>query len=635
MGREFLLGFNYWARGLGTSMWRDWRPDIIESDIKLMSELGVNAIRFFIMLQDFSDPHADVIKESCKNLRNFLLKLKEYGIKGYATLLVGHMSGRNWIIPFEGKEGVYSLEFIHKLRKFLKSLISCVGKDVIRECIGGWVISNELMLYARPKSRSEYLGFVKAVKELINELDPGKPVGLGDVSDKGSEPPNMAEVADYNSFHLYYYDADVVRHGLTYAFATDLYSLGGEVPVIAEELGFSSAQYSDEEIAKFLRVALTTVLANGASGAMIWCFADFDREGEPPYLWKPFELRFGVVNSNGKLKPQAKVVKEFAKIINELRVRGIYGRFKVLKDPIAITYPAFIYRDDIQFITYDFIDIITNLLESYVALKTLGLNPIVIPEEYLPKFKGSTKLVVVPSIPTLLSTTWRFFIRYTEEGGVLYYSFAKYLSWLHEAPTHLWSELFSVKPSLPAGSVGSEPPSKLIINYEGKERTVRVPRGRGDVLGYRFSPLNSEVIGRDELGNPQVFINKLGKGYAILNSVPIEALSYNRFVIDEYREDLQMLYSLLLKTSNISPKVLVKASQKSLETVIWGNEGNEYVLFLINHSQSPIKAEVLLNNIIRGYEIIGSLDMEVIELTNNKLLVEGDGRSSTVIYLET
>ncbi len=635
MEREFLLGFNYWARGLGTSMWRDWRPDIIESDIKLMSELGINAIRFFIMLQDFSDPHACVIKESCRRLRNFLLKLKEYGIKGYATLLVGHMSGRNWIIPFEGREGLYSLEFIHKLRKFLKSLINCVGEDVIRECISGWVISNELMLYARPKNRSEYLGFVKAVKGLINELDPGKPVSLGDVSDKGSEPPNMAEVANYNSFHLYYYDADVVRQGLAYAFATDLYSLGGEVPVIAEELGFSSAQYSDEEIAKFLRVALTTVLANGASGAIIWCFADFDKEDEPPYLWKPFELRFGVVNPNGNLKPQASVVKEFAKIVNELRVRGIYGKFKVLKDPIVITYPAFIYRDDIQFITYDPVDILTNLLESYVSLKTLGLNPIVIPEEYLLKFESSTRLVIAPSIPTLLSTTWRWFIKYVEKGGVLYYSFAKYVSWLHEAPTHLWSDLFSVIPSLPAGSVGLEPPSKLIINYGGESNSIRVFRGRDDVLGYKFSPLNSEVIGKDELGNPQVFINRLGRGYAILNSVPIEALGYNRFAIDACRGDLQKFYSLLLKISNISPKVLVRTFQKSLETAIWGNGGNEYVLFLINHSQYPSKAEISLSNSIRRYEIIGSLGAEVIKLNNNKLLVEADGRSSAVVYLET
>ncbi len=632
MGGEFVLGVNYWARGLGTSMWRRWRREVIESDVKLMKELGINSVRFFILIQDFSNPHAEVREEACAHLREFLKLLKENGIKAYLTLLVGHMSGRNWLIPFEGREGIFSTEFLYNLRKFLNSLIKCVGRDVIKECVSGWVISNELMLYSRPKSRAQYLGFVRAVKDLIKSLDPNKPVGLGDVSDLGTEPPNMAEVADYNAFHLYYYDSDVVRHGLAYAFATELYSLGGKVRVVAEELGFSSAQYSDEEITKFLRVVLTTVLANGASGALIWCFSDFSTEAEPPYLWKPFELSFGLVRSDGSLKPQAYVVREFSKLISELSSRGFLSKFRPIKDSVVITYPAFTYRDDIEFISYDYSVIMSALLESYVALKTAGVNPLVLPEEYLSRY-GSVKVVLAPSIPTMLSTTWRWFISYVESGGVLYYSFAKYPTWLHEAPTHLWSELFGVVPNLPAGSVGTEAPTEVFINYGKYREVIKVPRRGFKAISYLFKPIKSEVVGRDSSGTPQVFINRLGNGYAVLTSFPIEALSYDRYSRDSWRVEVRKLYSLVMKLANVRSYVSIEGGEDSIEVVPWGGS-DEALLFIINHSVSNTEFKVLLSKGVRRYEVIHSLGNVTHEPSNDSLRVRTEGRSASVIYIE-
>lgn len=37
-GSEFFVGCNYWASHAGTAMWRDWRPEVVEADFRLLAE---------------------------------------------------------------------------------------------------------------------------------------------------------------------------------------------------------------------------------------------------------------------------------------------------------------------------------------------------------------------------------------------------------------------------------------------------------------------------------------------------------------------------------------------------------------------------------------------------------------------
>ncbi|MBK8881096.1 MAG: hypothetical protein IPN67_01550 [Bacteroidales bacterium] len=50
---HFSVGCNYWASHAGTHMWRDWRPEIIEQDFKLLSENGIRVLRVFPLWPDF------------------------------------------------------------------------------------------------------------------------------------------------------------------------------------------------------------------------------------------------------------------------------------------------------------------------------------------------------------------------------------------------------------------------------------------------------------------------------------------------------------------------------------------------------------------------------------------------------
>lgn len=44
---NFIIGCNYWASHAGTHMWSDWRPEIVEADLKKLSEKGLKVLRVF------------------------------------------------------------------------------------------------------------------------------------------------------------------------------------------------------------------------------------------------------------------------------------------------------------------------------------------------------------------------------------------------------------------------------------------------------------------------------------------------------------------------------------------------------------------------------------------------------------
>ena len=50
-GAGFFTGCNYWASHAGTAMWRDWRPEVVAEDFRLLGENGVEVARVFPLLR--------------------------------------------------------------------------------------------------------------------------------------------------------------------------------------------------------------------------------------------------------------------------------------------------------------------------------------------------------------------------------------------------------------------------------------------------------------------------------------------------------------------------------------------------------------------------------------------------------
>jgi len=91
---------------------------------------------------------------------------------------------------------------------------------------------------------------------------------------------------------------------------------------------------SEEDFAEFLRLTIPKLQDSGATGAMLWCYADYIPElwNLPPCQNAVHERFFGLVRSDGSLKPHAKVIQEFAKTKPQVKPIPDYAKILVNSD---------------------------------------------------------------------------------------------------------------------------------------------------------------------------------------------------------------------------------------------------------------------------------------------------------------
>jgi hypothetical protein len=71
---------------------------------------------------------------------------------------------------------------------------------------------------------------------------------------------------------------------------------------------------SEEDFARYIEAVLPKLVEVGATGALLWCYADYIPElyDRPPCQESKHERFFGLVRPDGTLKPHAEVIRHFA-----------------------------------------------------------------------------------------------------------------------------------------------------------------------------------------------------------------------------------------------------------------------------------------------------------------------------------
>jgi len=560
---DFYLGVNFWPREANILMWRRWDLDSIVEDLEKLKSIGVDSLRVFLLAEDFAYPSGEVKGDALIKLTEFLDEASKRGFKVFLTLLVGHMSGKNWPFPWDPSNEVYTPAVTHRTIRFIRRVVSRVRGHPAVEC---WVVSNEIRHVKTPEEPDHFRSWAESVVGAIKFIDE-RPVSIGDNTSPTSPvflmPENVGELVDYLSPHIYLYDDDPVRHGLTYMAILE-YCLSTGKPTILEEFGFPTNLYTEESHAGFIETILVGSLALGARGALIWCAFDFPREGDEPYLWEPHELSFGLFRSDGSPKPAAESVKRFRELLEILGDE----EYELPERDVGILVPATFYKS-YPFTFEDRGDLFSALVQAYVMAKRAALNVTFIRETEMER----KPLIIVPSVPRLLTTTWRRLLEYVEKGSVLYYSHARYLDHPHVSSCHVWTELFGVKPSLKAGFKGVWR-EKLELKIDGE--LVEVPATRRDVGSTGFTPVEAEVV-CESGGEPLLLRAKRGRGLAYLSPYPLELYLREASLGNEYK-----IYEMLAREAGIKP--VYNPSTPSIQVEYWAKNGEPSLLFLINHS---------------------------------------------------
>ena len=387
MSQPFTLGVNYWPRRKAMYWWSDFDAGEVREEFAVIKEIGMNVVRLFLLWDDFQPEPDSVNKEALANLIKVADIAAEHGLGLDVTFFTGHMSGPNWSprwllggdqppaahpwirdIVSEGKrtDKGYRNMFHDEMalsatRLLLKTVVGAL-KD--HPAIWMWNLGNEPDLFAWPNSSDEGAAWVKEMVSLIKSIDPKHPVtiglhGDGLHRDNGLRIDKVYAQTDVAVMHSYPMYTPWARKPLDpdfVPFTCALTSALSGKPVLMEEFGGCTAlpgeatytwkwvetngrdheqfMASEEDFAEFLSLTIPKLQDSGATGAMLWCYADYVPElwDLPPCQNSRHERYFGLVRPDGSLKPHAKVIQEFAKTNPQVKPIPDYAKLTVNAD---------------------------------------------------------------------------------------------------------------------------------------------------------------------------------------------------------------------------------------------------------------------------------------------------------------
>ena len=384
---DFVLGVNYWPRRKAMYWWNNFDAGEVREEFSVIRELGLKVVRIFLLWDDFQPEPDAVSKDALDNLATVADLAAENNLGLDVTFFTGHMSGPNWSPRWllggdlPGKDnfgwirdlvssgqptaqGYYNMfhhEVAIKAEKLLLKTIVGMLKD--HKAIWLWNLANEPDLFAWPLTSEEGAAWVKQMVDLIKSIDPNHPVtiglhGDGLHRDNGLRIDKVYKHTDIAVMHSYPMYTPWARKPLDPDFVPFTCALTAALagkPILMEEFGGPTTQpgepsqvikwtatngrehqqfmAAEEDFAEFIAQTLPKLQESGATGAMIWCYADYVPElwNVPPCLNYHHERFFGLVRPDGSPKPHAKVIRDFA--LTEPKFKPIPDHAKFEVDP--------------------------------------------------------------------------------------------------------------------------------------------------------------------------------------------------------------------------------------------------------------------------------------------------------------
>lgn len=627
-GKPFLpVGVN-WVPAKAAMEWPyQWDPASIEADFAQMHELGVNAVRLDLVWPWFEPRPDDYNPQAWKEL-DFLVSLaNRYKIYLHPELLVGGEVGEAyWDVPYRQGRDPQSDPYMLRLETdFAGELARRFGKT---SAILAWDLTDEppFWIVANSTTDSMAINWTRLISGAIRRNDTMHPIVVGTATEDLEHGSFRADVlrkdVDFFSVHPYtiyepkLFPDPMLSERQTYgaAFQTSLAEGAGR-PVMIQEIGASSAQYSPEAIAQYERAALYSGLGAGANGFLIWCYTDAapSQYSKVPYLRSPHETQFGIVTWNRKERPAARMFTDFSKTVGSLDLQGVAPATAdaAILVPNEWSKP---YGDESHFgLTGPEIAPYTSTdeggavagqplpnhseenarlegawLSAYLLARRSGIKP-AFPREYADWKKYPLLLLPSPLTSTdsmmihLHSDFWERASAYVQDGGVLYASVSG------DAAIPEMEPLFG---------------ARLVDHIPVHEVTLKVmaPFGNlkpGDTFTYLASPdappqwaatlevNGGQVIAVDQDGRPALVAHELGRGKTLLCAYPIEMYLADQPSAFEGAQDTHRIYESLIEWAHV--KRLVWTDNPAVEASALDAQDHGYVV-LVNHSGTQQRA---------------------------------------------
>lgn len=339
-------------------MWSDWQPEVIEKDLELLVQTGVETVRVFPLWPDFQPIHL-LRKESAiaREYRHgeeplppgeegqsglspvmmdrfelFADLLYSRGLGMIPALITGWMSGRLFVPPaLEGRNVLTDPEALMWQVRFARGFVRRFRNH---PALVAWDLGNECNCMAAAGSRAAAWQWTASITHAIRAedplhrvisgmhslaADPAHPNALWTIEDQG-ELTDMLTIHPYPIFtpHCDRDPLNTLRGGLHAAAEGALYADISGKPCFAEEVGTLGPFLSSEEVAgDYLRTVLYSLWSHGNRGLLWWCGFDQRHLEKAPYDWCAVERELGLFRADFSPKPVGDEMRKFGAFLKE------------------------------------------------------------------------------------------------------------------------------------------------------------------------------------------------------------------------------------------------------------------------------------------------------------------------------
>lgn len=351
----FRLGINYWPARTAMRWWTMFDEGEVAEDFARITAGGFDSVRVFLLWEAFQPEPDRVDPRMLERLVTVADLAQRAGLDLMPTLFTGHMSGVDWIPAWAlgGGERDPRFRIVSGGRVVDDGLRNWyVDSDIAQaqallagrtaEALAGhgavwaWDLGNENSNCVVPPDRELARRWLSRMTSAIRAQDGAAQITLGThmedlQEDRRLGPREAADACDFLTMHGYPIYAQWARSGTDEALVPFLACvtrwLGGGADVLFSEFGLPTYREGDQarassasplveeaEAAEYVRRVLPGLREAGATGAMLWCYTDYDPGTfeHPPLDEAIHERSFGLWRADGTPKPAVDVVKSFA-----------------------------------------------------------------------------------------------------------------------------------------------------------------------------------------------------------------------------------------------------------------------------------------------------------------------------------
>ena len=620
----YILGTHYLPAVEALQWPYEWNPKQWDTDFRLMQEMGLNFVRFDLFWAWFEPRPGQYNEEAFAQLDEIIHLAKKHELYLNPTFFIGGEVGdAYWDVPWRADRHPHADP--EMLRLQVEHVKEFARRYEDESIILAWDLTDEppYWIVAHETSDAMAANWTKVLAGAIRDLDSQHLILVGTSSQEIGRGPFRADVivedVDFLSVHPYpfyqpeYYPDPLLSMRVTYAAAFEtMLARGAGKPVMAQEFGASSAQFTPERIARYYNTMMYSALGCGAHGLVAWCFTDADEAtwARVPYLRSPHETQFGVTEARKHERPAGGELRKLGQVLSQMEFEGIalpslqagiivphefahgpdHSRYGISEPNLSLYVSAEEAWTEKRERRSGVILPVSSWLSAFILARQAHLE-VGFPREYDSWEKVPLILLPSPLTSTSLSfnhvhtTFWRRAQRYVDAGGTLYASLSG------DAAIPEMQDLFGASLEdriVPQGWVEIA----MVQDFYGlkKGQRFRCQAGPSPAdAGYLLHVTGGEIMAVDTEGNPALVTHSVGRGRTLVSAYPVEHYLAQTPAAFDGEEPTWTLYRALKKFAGLEPVFDCENPRVELGLLPRSRDG---YLVVVNHDLEQIQAPI-------------------------------------------